>query len=199
MVQLQIACICADDGCHTILQTKCMGTPYYGLFALIAPGLVLLFVLILYCCIKKKLEPRRIVSPSPPQPLATSSGTSGVERSNGEKPITHYPIPPTIKANDPPPPYDSSDPAHPPGNNSNGGQINTRTLPPGTIRQPPSVPAPAWQAPPPGAPPQSDNPPMPQPDPPKTSKPHPPTTSPSDDNPLATAPGASGIHPPPSQ
>ncbi|XP_048252582.1 extensin-like [Haliotis rufescens] len=117
-------------------------------------------------------------------------------------PTSYFPVPPPYKSHDPPSPYGYTDPAYPPGYNNNSGQINTRTLPPGTIHPPPSMP-PAWQAPPPGSPPPNNNPSMPQPDPPQMFQPNPPPTAPSYEAltphrpPLATAPGATGSQPPP--
>ncbi|XP_046574000.1 uncharacterized protein LOC124282075 [Haliotis rubra] len=149
---------CSNICCGTIYTRYCCILSKKALLGLKISGgvlaVILLLVLlcyILYCSIKNRRPRRRRVTHPPTRPRVTSSGISrGIEPGYGKKPITHYPMPPSIKANDLT--NGSSGPVHPPGQNSYGGQINTRTLPPGTIHPPPSVPAPAWQAPSPRGP-----------------------------------------------
>ncbi|XP_067684947.1 uncharacterized protein [Haliotis asinina] len=151
---------CCDISENAILGLKITG----GTLAIIL--LLILLWYLIYCSCKTRTRPRRRVTQPPPRRtiVASTPASRGIEPGYGEKSITHYPVPPFILANDPPPPYGSSDQAHLTGQNSDGGQINTQRLPPRTIHPPPSMPTPAYQAPPQGTPPQSDNPPMPQSD-----------------------------------
>ncbi|XP_046574006.1 protein transport protein SEC31-like [Haliotis rubra] len=144
---------CSYRCCGSYTRRYCCSSSsgYSAAYVVGAILTVMLVAFIVAMIIKKKKRPGRVVRPMPPPSLVSYTGVSGgIAPGYGAQPVSHYPMPPPYKAHDPPPPYGYTNPAYPPGQNSNGGQINTRTLPPGTIHPPPSMPPPAWQAPPPG-------------------------------------------------